>query len=450
MVTFKNQIIFYNMPLLLVAAAVILLLILMIVFKMNAFLSLIMVAIALGLAEGMPLKEVLKSVQNGMGSMLGSLVMILGFGAMLGKLLTESGAVQRITYSLIEKFGIKNIQWAVMLTGFLVGLPMYYMAGFVLLIPLIFSIAASTRLPLLYVGMPMVAALSVTHGYLPPHPGPTAISVMFKANISLTLLYGLIIAVPAIIVAGPVFSKFLKRFNPQPPPLFSSPKLFTEEEMPSLAISLLTVLTPVLLMAIGGTGSFLLPVNSSARNIIEFLSEPNIAMLISVLVAIFTLGLNQSRKMKEIMEIVTSSISSIAMILLIIGGGGALKQVLVDSGVGIYITKLFSDTQLSPLILAWAITGILRICLGTSTVAALTAGGVVLPLMASSTVSPELMVLAIGSGSLICSHINDPGFWIFKEYFNLTIPQTLATWTVMETLVSVIGLLGVLILSMYI
>lgn len=438
------------MPLLLVASAVVILLILMIAFRMNAFLALIIVAIGLGIAEGMPFKEVLKSAQNGMGSMLGSLAMILGFGAMLGKLLSESGAVQRITYSLIQQFGTKNIQWAAMITGFLVGLPMYYMAGFVLVIPLVFSLAVSTRLPMLYVGMPMVAALSVTHGYLPPHPGPTAMSVMFKANISLTLLYGLIIAIPAIIVAGPVFSRFLKKYKPEPPVGIATLKHFEEHEMPGYGISLLTILTPVLLMTIGGFAALLLSETSRIRHVIDFVSEPNIAMLISVLVAIYTLGIRRGRSMKEIMDSLGSSISSIAMILLIIGGGGALKQVLVDSGVGIYITGLFSNLSLSPLILAWAITGILRICLGTSTVASLTAGGVILPLMEHSTVSPELMVLAIGSGSLMCSHINDPGFWIFKEYFNLSIPQTLSTWTVMETLVSVIGLIGVLILNIYV
>ena len=435
------------MPLLLVLAAVILLLILTIGFKMNAFISLILVAIGLGLAEGMPAKAVLTSIQNGIGSMLGSIVMILGFGAMLGNLLIESGAVQRITYQLIQAFGVKNIQWAVMLTGFAVGLPMYYMAGFVLLVPLVFAVAASTRLPLLYVGMPLIASLSVTHGYLPPHPGPTAIAVLFKADVSLTLLYGLAIAVPAVILAGPVFSKFLTRLNPTPPPGLAMPKHFSEEEMPGFGISLFTVLTPVLIMTVGAVAALLLPAASRTRQTIDFFTDASMAMLISVLVAMVTLGLNRGKNMKQLMDTITASVASIAMILLVIGGGGALKQVLVDSGVGTYITNLFNGLHLSPLFMAWAIAAILRICLGSSTVAALAAGGVVLPLLATSTVKPELMVLAVGAGSLVCSHVNDPGFWIFKEYFNLTIPQTLATWTVMETLVSVIGLVGVLVLS---
>ena len=437
------------MPLLLVVAALALLLILTIVFKLNAFLSLIVVAVALGLAEGMPAKEVLVSVQNGLGGILGSVVMIIGFGAMLGALLVESGALQRITYQLITTFGIKHIQWAVLLTGFVVGLPMYYMAGFVLLVPLVFSIAASTRLPLLYVGMPLVAALSVTHGYLPPHPGPTAIAALFKADFSLTLLYGLIIAVPAVIIAGPVFSRSLKRYNPTAPTTIAAPKHFTEQEMPGFGISLFAVLTPILLMTLGAVATLTLPAASQVRQVVEFISDPSVALLLSVLVAMVTLGLNRGKSMKQVMDLFSSAIAGIAMILLIIGGGGALKQILVDSGVSTYITTLVSDLHLSPLVMAWAIAAILRVCLGSSTVASLTAGGMVLPLIATSAAKPELMVLAVGAGSLVCSHVNDPGFWIFKEYFNLTIPQTLATWTVMETLVSLVGLLGVLALNAF-
>jgi len=435
------------MPLLIVVAALILLLILTIVFKLNAFVSLIVVAVALGLAEGMAAKDVLVSVQNGLGSILGSVVMIIGFGAMLGALLIDSGALQRISYQLIKNFGIKHIQWAVLLTGFVVGLPMYYMAGFVLLVPLVFSIAASTRLPLLYVGMPLVAALSVTHGYLPPHPGPTAIAALLKADFSLTLLYGLAIAVPAVIIAGPIFSLTLKRYNPTAPTTIAMPKHFTEEEMPSFGISLFTVLTPILLMTLGAVATLALPASSKVRQVVEFISDPSLALLISVLVAMVLLGLNRGKNMKELMDLFSTSIAGIATILLIVGGGGALKQVLVDSGVSVYITNMFSDMHLSPLFMAWAIAAILRICLGSSTVASLTAGGMMLPLLASTGVKPELMVLAVGAGSLTCSHVNDSGFWIFKEYFNLTILQTLATWTVMETLVSLVGLVGVLIMD---
>ena len=437
------------MPLILVALAVLLLLVLMIPLRLNAFLSLILVALGLGIAEGMPVKDAIASVQNGVGSTLGSIALILGFGAMLGSLISESGAAQRITYSLIKSFGIKYIQWAVLLTGFLVGLPMFYNAGFVLLIPLIFSIAASTGLPLLYVGIPMAASLSVTHGYLPPHPGPTSIAVIYKADIGLTLIYGLLVAIPAIIVAGPVFTRFLTKVKAAPPPGLAAPKVFTDEEMPSYGISLFTAIFPVLLMAVGTLAETTMP-ETSLRKALTFLGDPAIALLLAVLLAIFTLGLNQGRKMDDIMRTLTTSISSIAMIMLIIGGGGALKQVLVDSGVGKYITSLVSTFNLSPLLLAWGIAALLRICLGSATVAAITTAGIALPVISATGVSPELMVLATGAGSLMFSHVNDPGFWMFKEYFSLTIPQTMATWSIMETLVSVIGLAGVLLLNMVI
>jgi gluconate transporter len=438
------------MPLILVAAAVLMLLVLMIIFRLNAFLSLILVALGLGLAEGMTAKAAITSVQKGVGDTLGSLALILGFGAMLGNLISESGAAQRITYSLMKKFGIKYIQWAVVLTGFLVGLPMFYNAGFVLLIPLVFSIAASTGLPLLYVGLPMAAALSVTHGYLPPHPGPTSIAILYKADIGLTLVYGIIIAIPAIIIAGPVFSRFTKKYKASPPPGLATPRVFTEAEMPGYANSVFTALFPVLLMAVSTILGLMLPETSALRKGFEFVGDPAIALLLSVLLAVFSLGLSRGMKMDAIMAILTSSIGSIAMILLIIGGGGALKQVLVDSGVGDYITSLVSKMDLSPLVLAWGIAALLRVCLGSATVAAITTAGIALPVIASTGASPELMVLATGAGSLMFSHVNDPGFWVFKEYFNLSIPETMATWSIMETLVSIMGLLGVLLLNMVI
>jgi gluconate transporter len=438
------------MPLLLVAAAVGMLLLLMIPFRLNAFLALILVALGLGIAMGMPVKEVITSVQNGVGSTLGSIALILGFGAMLGSLVSESGAAQRITFGLIKSFGLRYIQWAVVITGFLVGLPMFYNAGFVLLIPLIFSIGAATGLPLLYIGIPMAAALSVTHGYLPPHPGPTSIAVLYKADIGLTLLYGIIVAVPAIILAGPVFTRFLKNYKASPPAGLVAARAFTEEEMPGFGISLFTAIFPVLLMAAGTLTELLLPETFPFRQALLFIGDPTIALLLSVLLAVYTLGLARGRKMDEIMRTLTTSITSIAMIMLIIGGGGALKQVLVDSGVGTYITTLVDTFNLSPLVLAWGIAAFLRVCLGSATVAAITTAGIVLPVIGATGVSPELMVLSTGAGSLMFSHVNDPGFWMFKEYFSLSITQTMATWSIMETIVSVVGLLGVLTLNLFI
>ncbi len=327
---------------------------------------------------------------------------------------------------------------------------MFYSVGFVILIPLVFTVAASTRLPLLYVGLPMLASLSVTHGYLPPHPAPTAIAVMFDADLGKTLLYGIIVAIPAIIVAGPLFSRTIKNIKATPLKEFVNPRILEDHEMPGMRISIFTALLPILLIGIATLADLFLPEDFYLKPIIDFLGNPVIAMLISVLVAIYTLGLARGKKMPEIMNSVGSSISGITMVLLIIAGAGALKQVLVDSGVSEYIANMLSGSTISPLLLAWFIATLIRVCVGSATVAGLTAAGIILPLVSKTGVSPELMVLAIGSGSLMLSHVNDGGFWLFKEYFNLSVRDTLKTWTVMETTVGVMGLIGVLILNTFI
>ena len=438
------------MPLAIVIAGIFILFILIARFKLNAFIAFIIVSLLVGVAEGMDFETVTKSIQSGIGNTLGYLILILGLGAMLGKLVADSGAAQRITTQLVEKFGKKHIQWAVVLTGFIVGIPMFYTVGFVILIPLVFTVAAATRLPLIYVGLPMLASLSVTHGYLPPHPAPTGIAVIFNADIGKTLLYGILVAIPAIIVAGPLLSRAIKNVKATPLKEFLNPKVLTDDEMPSTATSILTALLPVILIGFASVMTLLLPEGNAVRKATDILGNPVMAMLISVLVAIYTLGLARGKKMKDVMDSVSSAVSGITMVLLIIAGAGALKQVLIDSGVSDYIGEMLKGSTISPLILAWLIATVIRVCVGSATVAGLTAAGIVLPLIANTGVSPELMVLAIGSGSLMLSHVNDSGFWLYKEYFNLSVKDTLKTWTVMETTVGVMGLLGVLILDIFI
>ncbi|TCV93693.1 gluconate transporter [Biostraticola tofi] len=438
------------MPLIIVAIGVALLLLLMIRFKLNGFIALILVALAVGFMQGMPVNKVIGSIKAGVGGTLGSLALIMGFGAMLGKMLADCGGAQRIATTLIEKFGRQHIQWAVVLTGFTVGFALFYEVGFVLMLPLVFSIAASARIPLLYVGVPMAAALSVTHGFLPPHPGPTAIATIFQADMGKTLLFGTILAIPTVILAGPVYSRFLKGIDKPVPEGLYNPKTFTEQEMPSFSVSVWTSLVPVVLMAIRAVAEMVLPTGHPVLAYAEFFGDPVIATLIAVLIAIFTFGLNRGRSMDEVMGTITDSIKIIAMMLLIIGGGGAFKQVLVDSGVEKYIAALMEGSAVSPLLLAWSIAAILRIALGSATVAAITAGGIAAPLIATTGVSPELMVLAVGSGSVIFSHVNDPGFWLFKEYFNLTIMETIKSWSALETIISVCGLIGCLLLNIVI
>jgi Gnt-I system high-affinity gluconate transporter len=396
----------------------------------------------------MPLPNVMNSIKAGVGGTLGNLALVLAFGAMLGKLMADCGAAQRITIAL-SRFGNRWTPWTVMAAGFILGIPLFYEVGFVLLVPLVFTIGATTGIPLILLGVPMAAALSVTHGFLPPHPGPTAIAGFFKADLGLTLVYGVILALPIAALAGPVFAMFLKDRIKAGHKDLSDYKILPEAELPSFFVSFLTGLMPFFLMAASVLLNFSLGKQNRISVFFGFLGDPVMALLISVILAIFTFGIFRGRKMSDVMKSVSVSASSIAMILLVIGGGGAFKQVLVDSGVSEYIASLMRHTSLSPLVFAWSIAALLRISLGSATVAGLTAAGIVAPLLAAKGVSPELMVIATGAGSLIFSHVNDPGFWLFKEYFNLSISDTLKSWSVLETIISVGGLIGVLAINYF-
>ena len=436
------------MPLIIILVGIIALLLLIIRFKLNAFIALIIVAIGVGLAVGMPFDTVMSSVKKGVGGTLGYLALIIGFGAMLGGLIAESGAAHQITDRLISLFGEKHIQWALMLTGFIVGIPIFYTVGFVMLVPLVFAVGKTTRLPLLYLAIPMVAALSVTHGFLPPHPAPTTLAVDFyHADINKTLLYGLILAIPTVIIAGPIFARTLKNIKTDVPENLFQQKEIPVSERPSFGVSILTALSPVILMAAAGIVKLTMAADSYAYKFFSFVGEPVMALLLSLLFGILALGVFRGQKMSDVSITLTTAVKGVAMIMLIIGGGGAFKQVLIDSGTGEYLREMMSGTDISPIILAWSIAAVLRISLGSATVAAMTAAGIVAPIVAGAAVSPELLVLATGAGSLTFSQVNDTGFWLFKEYFNLSIADTFRSWTAMETLVSFLGLGGCLLLS---
>ena len=416
-----------------------LLLLALIIKKLSPMIALLIVSIITGLLLGMPVAKVMATVSTGIGGTLGSIVMVLALGAMMGKLIEDTGAAKKIVFILIRFFGYKNIQWAILITGLLVGIPLFYNAGFVVLVPLVFAVAATTRLPLLYLALPMAASLSVTHGFLPPHPGPVALASIFKADVGLILIYGLVLAVPIVIIGGIVFPRLILKSNI--PDLQTTFNPEGEELLPSGLRSFFTALLPVALIVIGTIGVHFLP-GGSAQPFFVFLSDPTVALLIAVILTIFI----QKIPINKAMESCTEGVKSIAMIILIIAAGGAFKQILIDSGVGDTVKLLSSSLDLSPLFLAWLITALLRVTLGSATVAGLTASGIVLPLVGEG-VSPELMVLSVGAGSLMFSHVNDTGFWMFKEYFNLSLKQTFGTWTVMESIVSILGLVGVLILN---
>ena len=416
--------------------------------KVSPFLSLLIVALLAGLAFGMQPDTLLKAVKTGVGSTLGDVILIICLGAILGKILELSGAASKIANTLISSFGIKNIQWAVLLTGFLVGIPLFYNAGFIILVPLIFSIARTAKLPLLYVAIPMAASLSTTHCFLPPHPGPMFLVGAFKADLGKTLMYGLVISVPVVIIAGPFLGRFLKRLNIEIP---AEVKIETEErKLPGVFESFLLALLPVLLIALSVVATTFFPGESLLNKVIYFIGDATVALLISVLLAVFILGIARGRSMQQVMQWLNDAVMGVAVILLIITAGGVFKQVLIDSGTADYITSFSKQWSIHPLLFAWIVTALLRVAIGSATVAGITAAGIVSPLLATGTVSPELLVLAVGTGSVFGSHVNDSGFWIFKEFFQISLKQTFLSWTVMETLISILGLVGVMVLSMVI
>ncbi|MBT1687281.1 gluconate:H+ symporter [Dawidia soli] len=433
------------MSLVIIFFCIALLVVLISLCKVNAFLSFLIISILAGLLLKMPPAMVAGAVQKGIGDMLGGLLIIIVAGAMLGKLVAESGAAQQIASSMVRLFGEKNVQWALMATGFMIGIPLFYNVGFMLVVPLIFSVAYRYKLPAVYIGLPMIASLSVTHGFLPPHPSPTALAEQFNADISTTLLYGVVIAIPTLILAGPVFTRTLRDINPPFSKMAHAAPL-PESQLPGLFISIFTSLLPVILL---GVTSLVAAIEPSAAKVpvVAFITDPSIVMLVSLGVATFTLGLGQQMKMSRIMDAYGDAVKDVAMILMITSGAGALKQILIESGVSSEIAGMLGALDIHPLVLGWGIASVIRVCVGSATVAGLTAAGVLAPLMGTLHVDPNLMVISVGAGSLMFSHVNDTGFWLFKEYFNLSIRETIRSWSLMETIVSVCGLIGVMILQ---
>lgn len=437
------------MTIILVLLSIAILVLLIVWAKLNPFLAFLIASISAGFLLGLPADQIAGSVQRGMGGLLGDLVIVIVMGAMLGKLVAESGAAQRIAGFLMKVFGQKHITWAMAITGLVVGIPLFYNVGFVLLVPLAFTVAYQYKISAVYVGIPLLAALSVTHGFLPPHPSPAALVAQFDANMGLTLFYGFMIAIPTIALAGPIFARTLKNMDAKPLKTFQA-ETKPESELPSTANSFFTALLPVVLLVTTTALNLNIPVESSLAPIIAFVADPGIVMLISVLIATFTLGLRRNFTMKQIMDLYTVATKDIAMILLIVAGAGALKQIFTDTGVSLVIAEGLQTWDIHPLILAWIITAIIRVCVGSATVAGLTTAGIIAPLVTTMNVDPNLLVLSIGAGSLMFSHFNDAGFWMYKEFFNVSIKDTIKSWSVMETIVAVAGLAGVLLLDIFV
>ena len=434
------------MSLLVVAAALAALVAMVAWAKIHPFLAFVLVSVAAAAALGVPPGDIPGAVRKGLGAILGDLLIVIVSGAMLGKLVVESGAAQKIASVLVAAFGRNRMAWAMALTGFVVGIPLFYGVGFVLLVPIIFACIGRYRLPPLVVGMPALAAMSVAHGLLPPHPAPTALVAAFKADLGKTLLYGLVVAVPALVIAGPLFSRFLSRIPARPLEGFQG-SMLPPEELPGTAVSIFTALLPAVLLVVATLVEWSVPKEGVATSAITFVSDPDLVMILTLAVAAVTLGTKRGKSIPQVMGTYTAAINDVASILLMIGGSGAFKEVLVQTGVDKTIASGLGSLPMEPLLLGWLVTAAIRVCVGSATVAGLTAAGLLAPIVEAGGVDPNLMVLAIGAGSLALSHVNDGAFWMFKEYFQVSLVDTLKTWTVMETIVSVVGLVGVLVLA---
>jgi Gnt-I system high-affinity gluconate transporter len=418
-------------------------------FKINAFIAFLLVSVLAGLMLGLDPSKLTSSIQTGIGKMLGSIVVVIVCGAMLGKLVAESGAAERIASTLMQLFGKRYIQWALVLTGFIIGIPLFYTVGFVLVMPLIFTVVYRYNLPPVFIGLPMLAALSVTHGFLPPHPSPATLVTMFNADMGKTLMYGVLVGIPTVIIAGPLFARSLKNVKETGHRNIEL-KPVAREHLPGLFNSIVSSLLPVIILTLYTLLTFFAPDKDSHFNVaIKVISEPAIVMLVSLVIATFTLGLHMKFSMGKVMDIYSDAVKDIAMLLLIISGAGALNQILADTKVSEEIAFWLNSFNIHPLVLGWIIASVIRVCIGSATVAGLTAAGIMMPWMETGTIDPSLMVLSIGAGSLMFSHVNDAGFWLYKEYFNLSIKDTIRSWSIMETIVAVCGLAGVMLINAF-
>ncbi|MCC7008833.1 MAG: permease DsdX [Acidobacteria bacterium] len=433
-------------------AAVIGLVLLIARFKMNAFVALILAAVAVGLGAGMPLSAIARAVQDGVGGVLGSVAVVVGLGTILGKMLAESGGARVVSETIARALGERRVHWTMMLVGFVVGIPVFFSVGLVLLMPIAFTIARVTRRPLMVIGIPLMAGLSVVHGLVPPHPGPMVAIEIFKADVGTTIFYSLLIGFPTAVVAGPLIGPFLARRVRAEAAGALADQLSQQgrtDALPGFGVTLVTILLPVLLMLCATIADVTLPPDDGLRRWVDFVGSPVVALLLAVLLSFYTFGVARGYTRDEILKFTNDCVAPIAGILLVVGAGGGFNRVLVESGVGQAIAAVATASHVPVVVLGWLVAALIRIATGSATVAITTAAGIMAPIAAAASgVHVELLVLAMGAGSLIFSHVNDAGFWLVKECFNLTVQDTLRTWTAMETVLSVVALVCIVLLDL--
>jgi len=420
-------------------------------FKVNSFIALIVASLFVGVTSGMEFRAIASAFQDGMGAVLGSIAAVVGLGIVLGKMLEVSGGARVVASTLIGVLGEHRLPWAMLVIALIVGLPVFFTVGLVLLAPILFAVARETRTPLLSLGIPLLAGLSVMHGLVPPHPGPMVAAELFKADIGLTIIYSLIVGIPTGIVAGPVFGAYIsRRIHVAVPDAAPEASLSSRRSLPGFGITLLTIVLPVALMLLATVADVLLPASDRFRQIADFVGHPIVALVVAVLFSFYTFGAARGFDRDAIHRFSNECLAPAAAILLVVGAGGGFNRVLVTSGVGPAIASLATSAHISILILGWLVAALIRLATGSATVAITTAAGIIAPIAATQTVNAELLVLAMGAGSLIASHVNDAGFWFVKEYYGMTVPQTLRTWTVLETIIAVVALVFVLLLDLVI
>jgi len=439
----------------LVTSAVALLLFLVLKLKISAFISLLITAIYVGLLSGMAPEAVLKSIQEGMGSTLGFVATVVGLGAIFGQILETSGGAEALAHSLVRRFGQEKAPWAMALTGFLVAIPVFFDVGFIILVPIVYALARDTRRSLLYYAIPLLAGLAATHTFVPPTPGPVAVADIINVQLGWVILFGLLLGIPTTILAGPVWGRYIsgKIYLPAPgePPEESPPS-----ELPSFGLIASLIGVPLFLILLNTLTGVLVDKDilgvSLLITAIRFLGHPFTALIIATLLAIWLLGLRRGMTRQAILELSNKALGPAGLIILITGAGGVLKQILVDSGMGKMMAESMAGSSLSPIFLAWLLAAVVRITQGSATVAMITAAGIIAPVLQLLNLSDPLralVVIAIASGATILSHVNDSGFWLVGKYLGMNEKDTLRSWTVMETIIAVCGLVFALLASLF-
>ncbi|WP_226671788.1 GntP family permease [Rossellomorea aquimaris] len=443
-----------QMLILVALAGIFLLLFLVIKTKLHAFVALLLVSLIVGIAAGMPLQEVVASIQSGMGGTLGFVAVVVGLGAMFGRMLEVSGGAERLAQTLINKFGEDKAQWSLGITGFLVAIPVFFDVGFIILVPIVYGLARKTGKSLLYYGIPLLAGLAVTHSFIPPTPGPIAVADLIGADLGWVILFGAIAGVPSMIIAGPLFAKWIsKRIHAVVPEYMQAEEMEYDKELPSFALIASLISIPLVLILLNTLSGVILEEGNMIRSILTFLGHPFVALTIATLLTFVLLGTKRGYSRQEVQDIATKALEPAGIIILVTGAGGVFKQVLIDSGVGEVLGNMMAGSSLPPIALAFLIAMVVRVAQGSATVSMVTAAGLMSPLIETLGMQGPvlgLMVIAIASGATVFSHVNDSGFWLVNRYFGLDVKDTLKSWTVMETLIGFVGFGVAFILGIFI